>query len=33
MEIEGLSGIELDIQMTKDDEIVDIHDERVDRTI
>lgn len=32
MEIEGLSGIELDIQMTKDDEIVVIHDERVDRT-
>lgn len=32
MEIEGLSGIELDIQMTKDHEIVVIHDERVDRT-
>lgn len=27
-----LTGIELDIQMTKDDEIVVIHDERVDRT-
>lgn len=30
--IDGLTGIELDIQMTKDDEIVVIHDERVDRT-
>lgn len=30
--IEGLTGIELDIQMTKDGEIVVIHDERVDRT-
>lgn len=32
MEIQGLTGIELDIQMTKDGEIVVIHDERVDRT-
>lgn len=32
IEIEGLTGIELDIQMTKDGEIVVIHDERVDRT-
>lgn len=32
MEIHGLTGIELDIQMTKDGEIVVIHDERVDRT-
>lgn len=32
IEIEGLAGIELDIQMTKDGEIVVIHDERVDRT-
>lgn len=32
MEIPGLTGIELDIQMTKDGEIVVIHDERVDRT-
>lgn len=30
--IENLTGIELDIQMTKDGEIVVIHDERVDRT-
>ena len=30
--IEGLTGIELDIQMTKDKELVVIHDERVDRT-
>lgn len=30
--IEELNGIELDIQMTKDGEIVVIHDERVDRT-
>ncbi len=30
--LDGLTGIELDIQMTKDDEIVVIHDERVDRT-
>ena len=28
----GLTGIELDIQLTKDGEIVVIHDERVDRT-
>lgn len=32
MDIPGLTGIELDIQMTKDREIVVIHDERVDRT-
>ncbi|MCM1154152.1 MAG: hypothetical protein NC489_15195 [Ruminococcus flavefaciens] len=32
MNIEGLAGIELDIQLTKDGEIVVIHDERVDRT-
>lgn len=32
MEIEGLTGIELDVQLTKDGEIVVIHDERVDRT-
>ena len=31
IEIKGLAGIELDIQMTKDGEIVVIHDERVDR--
>lgn len=30
--IPGLTGIELDIQMTKDGEVVVIHDERVDRT-
>ena len=28
----GLEGIELDVQLTKDGEIVVIHDERVDRT-
>lgn len=32
MELKELSGIELDIQLTKDGEIVVIHDERVDRT-
>lgn len=32
MEIQALTGIELDIQLTKDNEIVVIHDERVDRT-
>lgn len=32
MEIPGLTGIELDIQLTKDGELVVIHDERVDRT-
>lgn len=32
LRIPGLTGIELDIQMTKDGEIVVIHDERVDRT-
>lgn len=31
-EIAGLTGIELDIQLTKDGEMVVIHDERVDRT-
>lgn len=30
--IEGLTGIELDIQLTKDGELVVFHDERVDRT-
>lgn len=30
--IGGLTGIELDIQLTKDGEMVVIHDERVDRT-
>lgn len=30
--LKGLEGIELDIQLTKDGEIVVIHDERVDRT-
>lgn len=32
IEIKGITGIELDIQLTKDGEIVVIHDERVDRT-
>ncbi len=32
MNIDGLSGIELDIQLTKDGELVVIHDEKVDRT-
>ena len=32
VQIDDLTGIELDIQMTKDGEIVIIHDERVDRT-
>ncbi len=31
-ELEGLTGIELDIQLTKDNKIVVIHDEKVDRT-
>ena len=30
--IKGLTGIELDIQLTRDGELVVIHDERVDRT-
>ena len=30
--IKGLTGIELDIQLSKDGELVVIHDERVDRT-
>lgn len=32
LQIPGLTGIELDIQLTKDGELVVIHDERVDRT-
>lgn len=32
IEVKNLAGIELDIQLTKDGEIVVIHDERVDRT-
>lgn len=32
VELKNLTGIELDIQLTKDGEIVVIHDERVDRT-
>lgn len=32
MNVQGLMGIELDIQLTKDGELVVIHDERVDRT-
>lgn len=32
MNIQGLEGIELDIQLTKDGQIVVIHDEKVDRT-
>ncbi len=31
-EIEGLTGIELDIQLTKDGHLVVFHDEKVDRT-
>ena len=31
-EIQNLTGIELDIQLTKDGHLVVIHDERVDRT-
>jgi len=31
-EVEGITGIELDVQLTKDCEIVVIHDETVDRT-
>lgn len=30
--VHGLTGIELDIQLTRDGEMVVIHDERVDRT-
>lgn len=30
--LEGLTGIELDVQLTKDGELVVIHDEKVDRT-
>lgn len=32
LEIKGLSGIELDIQLTRDGHMVVIHDEKVDRT-
>lgn len=32
MEIKGLEGIEMDVQLTKDGELVVIHDERIDRT-
>lgn len=32
IEIKGLAGIELDIQLTKDGELVVIHDERLERT-
>lgn len=32
IELKNLTGIELDIQLTRDGEIVVIHDERVDRT-
>ena len=32
VEVDGLTGIELDIQLTKDGQLVVIHDERVDRT-
>lgn len=32
IEIEGLEGIELDVQLTKDGQLVVCHDERVDRT-
>lgn len=32
LQVKGLTGIELDIQMTKDNEIVVIHDEQVNRT-
>ena len=31
-ELDGITGIEFDVQLTKDNEIVVIHDERVDRT-
>lgn len=31
-ELEGVTGIEFDVQLTKDGEVVVIHDERVDRT-
>lgn len=32
IELKNLCGIELDVQLTKDNELVVIHDERVDRT-
>lgn len=31
-ELDGITGIELDIQLTKDNELVVIHDEKIDRT-
>lgn len=31
-ELDGITGIEFDVQLTRDNEIVVIHDERVDRT-
>lgn len=31
-QINGIKGIELDVQMTKDDQLVVIYDERLDRT-
>ncbi|MDO5409343.1 MAG: glycerophosphodiester phosphodiesterase [Lachnospiraceae bacterium] len=30
--LQGADGVELDVQLTKDDELVVIHDERIDRT-
>ena len=32
-EVEGIAGIEFDVQLTKDGEIVVIHDEAIDRTL
>lgn len=32
LDLKGLEGIELDVQLTRDKELVVIHDERVDRT-
>lgn len=32
MEVDGLAGIELDVQISKDGELVVIHDEKIDRT-
>ena len=32
MEVQGLTGIELDVQISKDGELVVIHDEKIDRT-
>ena len=31
-EVEGCDGIELDVHLTKDGEVVIIHDEKLDRT-